>query len=250
MPKSSTQHNGQLTINYETLKQIFQIENPDYFSPADLPADNDEVSAYHMIFSALKSPLAPHFDAKQTQVDKFTAYVGQNDKDQCMAFIEFETPVTNGGNIPTRHVAMVLYSFGVHPTDPDKRGITVHSTMSGNLESIEGDIEFVPTDIKCRQIVGKSSNLVPIDVTFPNNVKSAICYTDSIFRCFQDGEQIDHSIIQQWLDMESFNEVATRYNDLLQRELGGLILETTNDEELDLSEFEGQVMLTTPAMPQ
>ena len=250
MPKASTQHNGQLTINYATLRQMFQIDNPNYFFPDDVTTDSDEALAYHMIFSAIKSPLAPYFDAQITPVKEMTAYVGENHKDQCMAFIEFEAPVEDGSSDREHHVAMVLYSLSVHATDPNKRGLNLHCTMNGTLKMIEGDVEFVPTEARCRQIVGKESKLVPIDMKFPNNVKASICYIDSIFRCFQDGEDIDYPIIQQWLDMDSFNEVSMRYDDLLQRELGGLVQETTNDEELDLSEFEGQLMLSEPTLKQ
>lgn len=241
------------TIDFDTLKEMFQLDNPELYLDTDLEIEDHQIELYHIILSGIKSSITPHFDVHHSEVKSFRVYAGESEKLQSTAFIDFELPSTEDGQTPQRHLAMILYSLGPHATSPDKLGINVSFAMHGKLENSgteNSGIEFIPSEIKCRQAIGKMSNLVPVDVRFSNNVKGAICYADAIFRCFLDGQDIDYLEIQDWLNMESFNIVSCRYDDLLQRSIGGLIDEITNDEDLDLRPFEGQIVFSEPAMKQ
>ena len=191
-----------LTINFDTFKEMFQLENPDLHLEVDLGIEDPQIDLYHTILSGIKSTYAPHFDAKKSNVKNFKVYSGESAKLQSVTHIDFEVPSTDKSQSPQRYLATVLYALGAHPSDPKKRGIDVSFSMLGKIESsAEGniDLEIVPAEMKCRQITGKNSNLVPVDVNFPNNVKGAVCYADAIFRCFLDGTTIDYCEIQDWL---------------------------------------------------
>ncbi len=242
-----------LTIDFDTFKEMFQLENPDFHLDADLGRDTEEIYFYHTILNGIQSPLAPYFDATQSPVKNFKVYAGESAQLQSSAFIDFEVPSTNENGSPDRYLAMLLYYLEPHPQNSDKLGITVSFFMHGKLEACaekKGEIKFVPAEAKYRKIEGKNTYLIATDVNFPNNVKSAFCYADAIFRCFLDGTVIDYSEIQDWMNMDAYVEVADRYAALLQRNAEDLVHEITNDEDLDLRGLEGRVVFNEPSLKQ
>lgn len=250
MTKSSTCHNGQLTIDFETLKEMFQIENPDLHLGVDLSPDDEQMLLYHMILSNIASPLGPHLNAETTRVKSFRAYAGESEAMQSCAFLDFEVPAA-GDQKTERYFAMILYHLGPHATIPDKLGITVSFAMHGKLETVADNcIDFTPLELRCRQVIDKMNTLASVDPTLPHNVKGAICYADTIFRCFLEGTSINYVEIQECLSTEAFDEVATRYEELLQRTNDGLILETTSEEEFNIRNLGAVIVHAAPKYRQ